>query len=108
MRPTRSQTARSSSFSHDKKLNGRFPFVKIRPRENEHGDPWLLIKDRDEHADAKSIRRIIRNRSRAGKSLDGVPSTIHRLSFGRSKRSARHATMPRLQASVRARSGAAP
>ena len=26
---------------------------KIKPREDEHGDPWLLIKDHDEYADPK-------------------------------------------------------
>src|SRR5580700_6673550 len=36
---------------HGKKLKGEFTLVKIRPRESESGDPWLLIKDRDEHSD---------------------------------------------------------
>lgn len=38
---------------HGTKLNGEFTLVKIKPREDEHGDPWLLIKDKDEHADPK-------------------------------------------------------
>ena len=38
---------------HGKKLKGEFTLVKIKAREDEHGDPWLLIKDRDEHADPK-------------------------------------------------------
>lgn len=36
-----------------KKLKGEFTLVKIKAREDEHGDPWLLLKDRDEHADPK-------------------------------------------------------
>ena len=36
---------------HGKKLRGEFTLVKIKPREDESGDPWLLIKDRDEHID---------------------------------------------------------
>ena len=36
---------------HGEKLHGEFTLVKIKPREGESGDPWLLIKDRDEHVD---------------------------------------------------------
>ena len=36
---------------HGHKLNGLFTLVKIKPRAGEHGDPWLLFKDRDEYAD---------------------------------------------------------
>src|SRR5579871_5840144 len=38
---------------HGEKLKGEFTLVKIKAREDEHGDPWLLLKDRDEHADPK-------------------------------------------------------
>jgi bifunctional non-homologous end joining protein LigD len=33
------------------RLRGMFSLVKIKGREGESGDPWLLIKDRDEHVD---------------------------------------------------------
>jgi bifunctional non-homologous end joining protein LigD len=33
---------------HGKKLQGMFSLVKIKPKEGESGDPWLLIKDHDE------------------------------------------------------------
>lgn len=36
---------------HGKKLKGLFTLVKIKPRSGEHGDPWLLFKDKDEYAD---------------------------------------------------------
>ncbi|MBV8642703.1 MAG: non-homologous end-joining DNA ligase [Candidatus Eremiobacteraeota bacterium] len=36
---------------HGKKLKGLFTLVKIKPREGEHGEPWLLFKDRDEFSD---------------------------------------------------------
>lgn len=32
---------------HGKKLHGMFTLVKIKPHENEHGEPWLLLKDHD-------------------------------------------------------------
>jgi bifunctional non-homologous end joining protein LigD len=32
---------------HGTKLKGLFTLVRIKPREGEHGDPWLLIKDHD-------------------------------------------------------------
>jgi bifunctional non-homologous end joining protein LigD len=36
---------------HGKKLRGLFTLVKIKPRAGEHGEPWLLFKDRDEYDD---------------------------------------------------------
>ena len=36
---------------HGKKLHGEFTLVRIKPREGEHGEPWLLIKDHDDYAD---------------------------------------------------------
>ncbi len=32
---------------HGKKMHGMFTLVKIKPKEGESGDPWLLIKDHD-------------------------------------------------------------
>ena len=34
-----------------KKLKGLFTLVKMKPREGEHGDPWLLFKDHDDYSD---------------------------------------------------------
>lgn len=34
-----------------KKLKGLFTLVKMKPREGEHGEPWLLFKDHDEFSD---------------------------------------------------------
>ena len=36
---------------HGKKLMGEFTLVKIKPREGESGEPWLLVKDRDRYDD---------------------------------------------------------
>jgi bifunctional non-homologous end joining protein LigD len=36
---------------HGKKLNGEFTLVKIKAREGESGEPWLLVKDRDRYDD---------------------------------------------------------
>ncbi len=36
---------------HGKKLNGEFTLVKIKAREGESGEPWLLVKDRDQYDD---------------------------------------------------------
>ncbi|HEY9085533.1 MAG TPA: non-homologous end-joining DNA ligase [Candidatus Tyrphobacter sp.] len=35
---------------HGEKLEGLFTLVRIKPREGESGEPWLLFKDRDEYA----------------------------------------------------------
>ena len=38
---------------HGKKMHGEFTLVRIRGRNSESGDPWLLIKDHDEYVDPK-------------------------------------------------------
>jgi bifunctional non-homologous end joining protein LigD len=38
---------------HGKKMHGEFTLVRIRGRESDGGDPWLLIKDHDEYVDPK-------------------------------------------------------
>ena len=38
---------------HGHKLKGEFTLVKIRARGGEHGEPWLLIKDKDRYVDPK-------------------------------------------------------
>jgi bifunctional non-homologous end joining protein LigD len=38
---------------HGKKMHGEFTLVRIKGRESESGDPWLLIKDQDEYVDPK-------------------------------------------------------
>lgn len=37
---------------HGTKLRGMFTLVRIKPKDGERGDPWLLIKDHDAFADA--------------------------------------------------------
>lgn len=79
---------------HGKKLNGEFTLVKIRPREDERGDPWLLLKDRDEYADAKYDPADHPESVKSGKTLDDVAHDP-RAKTWQSKRSARHTTAPR-------------
>jgi bifunctional non-homologous end joining protein LigD len=85
---------------HGKKLNGEFTLVKIRPRENEHGDPWLLIKDRDEHSDAKYDPADHPDSVKSGKTLADV-ARDPRAKTWQSKRSARHTAAPRRPSRVR-------
>ncbi len=39
---------------HGKKLKGEFALVKLKPRDGEKGNSWLLIKHKDEHAVSKA------------------------------------------------------
>jgi bifunctional non-homologous end joining protein LigD len=57
---------------HGKKLRGEFTLVKIRPREGEHGEPWLLLKDRDEYADPDYNPADHPESVKSGKTLDDV------------------------------------
>lgn len=57
---------------HGEKLNGLFTLVKIKPREGESGEPWLLFKDKDEFAKRSwDIARHARS-VKSGKTVDEV------------------------------------
>jgi bifunctional non-homologous end joining protein LigD len=81
---------------HGKKLHGEFTLVKIKPREGEHGDPWLLIKDRDEYADPKYDPADHPESVKTGKTLDDI-ARDPRSKTWQSKPSARHAAAPPLR-----------
>ncbi|HYL26538.1 MAG TPA: non-homologous end-joining DNA ligase [Candidatus Nitrosotalea sp.] len=83
-----------------KKLRGEFTLVKIKPRENEHGDPWLLLKDRDQHADDSYDPAEHPESVKSGKTLADV-ARDPRAKTWQSKPSARHAMAPARQRSVR-------
>jgi bifunctional non-homologous end joining protein LigD len=85
---------------HGSKLRGEFTLVKIRPREGEHGDPWLLIKDRDEYADPKYDPADHPESVKTGKTLDDVARNPRSKTW-QSKPSARHASAPPLPRRVR-------
>jgi len=59
---------------HGKKLRGLFSLVRIKPREGERGDPWLLIKDHDEYADATYDPAEHPESVKSGKTLEDVAS----------------------------------
>jgi bifunctional non-homologous end joining protein LigD len=73
-----------------KKLRGEFTLVKIKARESESGDPWLLVKDRDEHADARYDPAEHPESVKSGKTLADVASDPRARTW-QSKPSARHA-----------------
>ena len=79
---------------HGKKLNGEFTLVKIKAREGEHGEPWLLIKDRDEYADAGYDPADHPKSVKSGKTLQDV-ARDPRAATWQSKPSARHTAAPR-------------
>ena len=85
---------------HGKKLRGEFTLVKIKPRESEHGEPWLLIKDRDEYADPSYDPADHPKSVKSGKTLKDVAADPRARTW-QSKPSARHATAPRTRARVR-------
>jgi bifunctional non-homologous end joining protein LigD len=77
-----------------KKLRGEFTLVKIKPRENESGDPWLLIKDRDEHVDPDYDPAEHPESVKSGKTLADVAHDPRARTW-QSKPSARRASAPR-------------
>jgi bifunctional non-homologous end joining protein LigD len=85
---------------HGKKLRGEFTLVKIKAREDEHGDPWLLIKDRDEHADSDYDPAEHPESVKSGKTLADIAADP-RAHTWQSKPSARQAAPPRRSAAVK-------
>ncbi|MGC1380906.1 MAG: non-homologous end-joining DNA ligase [Candidatus Baltobacteraceae bacterium] len=85
---------------HGKKLHGEFTLVKIKQREGESGEPWLLIKDRDEYADPKYDPADHPQSVKSGKTLDDVAADPHAKTW-QSKPAARHAAPPRERAAKR-------
>ncbi len=83
-----------------KKLRGEFTLVKIKAREGEHGEPWLLIKDRDEHSDPSYDPAEHPESVKSGKTLDDVAKNPRSKTW-QSKRSARQAGLQRRPASVK-------
>ena len=54
------------------KMNGEFTLVKIRAKGDESGDPWLLIKDKDEHVDPKYAIEKDDKSVKSGKTLKEI------------------------------------
>jgi len=52
-----------------KKLHGMFSLVKIRHARDQSGEPWLLIKDRDEHVDPQWTVDAHPESAKTGKTL---------------------------------------
>lgn len=46
---------------HGEKLQGRWVLVRLKPRGNERGENWLLIKERDDHARASQEFDVVRD-----------------------------------------------
>lgn len=83
-----------------KKLKGEFTLVKIKAREDEHGDPWLLIKDRDEHSDPDYDPAEHPESVKSGKTLADIAADPRSRTW-QSKPSARSAAAPRRSAAVK-------
>jgi bifunctional non-homologous end joining protein LigD len=79
---------------HGHKLNGEFTLVKIKAREGEHGEPWLLLKDRDEHADEKYDPVDHPESVKTGKTLDDVAGDA-KAKVWNSKPKAGHSAAPK-------------
>jgi bifunctional non-homologous end joining protein LigD len=85
---------------HGKKLRGEFTLVKIKAREGEHGEPWLLIKDRDEYADPNYDPAEHPESVKSGKTLQDVANDPRARTW-QSKPSSRHAAAARRRSGVK-------
>ncbi len=85
---------------HGEKLRGEFTLVRIKAREGERGDPWLLLKDHDEYEDAKYDPAEHPESVKTGKTLEDVARNP-RSKIWNSKQKARSAAAPRLPERVK-------
>jgi bifunctional non-homologous end joining protein LigD len=85
---------------HGKKLHGEFTLVKIKAREGEHGEPWLLLKDRDEYADRKYDPADHPESVKSGKTLADVAADPRARTW-QSKQSARQSQATRRRKTVK-------
>jgi bifunctional non-homologous end joining protein LigD len=85
---------------HGTKLRGEFTLVRIKGREGEHGDPWLLIKDRDEHADPRYDPAAHPESVKSGKTLEDIARNP-RSKIWNSKPKSNHATAPKRPSRVK-------
>ncbi|MEO6835549.1 MAG: non-homologous end-joining DNA ligase [Candidatus Tumulicola sp.] len=81
-----------------KKLRGEFTLVKIKGREGEAGDPWLLVKDRDGHTDPKYDPAEHPASVKSGKTLEDI-ARDPRSKIWNSKPKSKHATAAKLPSS---------
>ena len=85
---------------HGKKLRGEFTLVRIKAREGERGDPWLLLKDHDEFEDPKYDPAEHPKSVKTGDTLDDGARNP-RSKIWNSKQKARSAAAPRLPERVK-------
>jgi bifunctional non-homologous end joining protein LigD len=62
---------------HGKKLRGMFTLVKMKPKEGESGDPWLLLKDHDGNDPAKYDIDDYPESVKSGKTLEDIRRETH-------------------------------
>ncbi len=82
---------------HGHKLKGVFTLVRIKPREGESGDPWLLFKDRDEYAKSSWDPARHARSVKSGKTLAEVAKRS-KIAHVAIEPKDRHAAAPRLAA----------
>jgi bifunctional non-homologous end joining protein LigD len=85
---------------YGRKLRGEFTLVRIKRREGEVGEPWLLIKDRDRYADASYDPAAHPESVKSGKTLDEI-ARDPRSKTWQSKPSSRRSGAPKLRARAR-------
>jgi bifunctional non-homologous end joining protein LigD len=86
-----------------KKLRGMFTLVKIRNSRDQSGEPWLLIKDRDEYVDPDWTIDAHPESAKTGKTLEDIARAAKTEKQWQSKRAAAPAAAPAKRATRRAK-----
>ena len=86
---------------HGEKLHGIFALVKIKKREDETGDPWLLIKDKDQYADGSYDPADHPESVKSGKTLADVAADPKAKIWNSKPRASRASSAPALRERVK-------
>jgi bifunctional non-homologous end joining protein LigD len=62
---------------HGKKLDGLFTLVRMKPREGERGEPWLLFKDHDEYERKSYDVDDYPDSVKSGKTIEDIAKEKH-------------------------------
>jgi bifunctional non-homologous end joining protein LigD len=77
------------------RLKGEFHMVRMKPREDERGDNWLLMKSRDAHASSEDIVARALTSVNTGRTVEDLKATGGRVWSKGSERAAMPAAAPK-------------
>lgn len=83
------------------KLKGLFTLVRMKPREGESGEPWLLFKDRDEYSKSSFDMKRHARSVRSGKTVEEIAADPKAKTWNSRPKAARRSRLAAARADVK-------